>query len=163
MRKALVLDIERCSGCRTCEGVCSLFHEREINPEKSRIRVIRSEEDAAFMVAVCPQCDTPICLEVCPTKAISKDESTGVVAVNHEACVGCKLCVYVCPIGGMSFYTDMRAFKCDLCSGDPQCVKNCPRNAIEFIECDKIGMAKKRAGILKTSNMMRLIMEKIRE
>ena len=32
-------DYLKCSGCRKCEIACSLFHEKRIWPEASRIRV----------------------------------------------------------------------------------------------------------------------------
>ncbi len=34
-----------CTGCRECEVVCSLYHFGECNPERSAIRVVRSEKD----------------------------------------------------------------------------------------------------------------------
>ncbi|MGQ9461025.1 MAG: 4Fe-4S dicluster domain-containing protein, partial [Candidatus Bathyarchaeaceae archaeon] len=35
----VVRDYLKCSGCRKCEIACSLFHEKRIWPEASRIRV----------------------------------------------------------------------------------------------------------------------------
>ncbi len=43
MEKVLQVDIEKCSGCRTCETACSLRNVGECNPTRSRIRVIRYE------------------------------------------------------------------------------------------------------------------------
>jgi carbon-monoxide dehydrogenase iron sulfur subunit len=59
------------------------------------------------------------------------------------------MCVFACPIGAMSMDRIAGAIKCDLCGGDPYCTRVCPRNAIEFIEYDRVGMNKKRAGVTR--------------
>jgi Fe-S-cluster-containing hydrogenase component 2 len=52
-------------------------------------------------------------------------------SVGKEACTGCRACVEACPYGVMFFDEDENfALKCDLCGGDPECVKNCAMGAI---------------------------------
>jgi benzoyl-CoA reductase subunit BamC len=42
--KKIFIDSKKCTGCRTCEVICSLTHNKgEINPRLSRIRVYRDE------------------------------------------------------------------------------------------------------------------------
>jgi len=42
--KKIYIDSEKCTGCRTCEVICSLTHNKgEINPRQARIRVYRDE------------------------------------------------------------------------------------------------------------------------
>jgi benzoyl-CoA reductase subunit BamC len=45
--KKIKIDIDKCTGCRTCETICSLTHDdREtINPRKARIRVFRDDKE----------------------------------------------------------------------------------------------------------------------
>ena len=69
--------------------------------------------------------------------------------VNDKLCIGCKMCVFACPVGAMSIDRIRGAVKCDLCNGDPYCARICPTGAIEFIEYDRVGMNKKRAGITR--------------
>jgi len=120
-------DFYSCSGCRRCEVACSLHHEGKIWPEASRIRV--------FMLIptleiphVCSQCHDYPCVESCPTKpkALFVDKKTGAVIVNREVCTSCRLCIRACP-GNVPFLhpSDNKATICDLCGGDPQCVKAC--------------------------------------
>ena len=45
MEKVLVVDVDKCTGCKVCEMVCSLHHEKEVNPIKSRIHVISWEDE----------------------------------------------------------------------------------------------------------------------
>ena len=46
--KAVKIDVNKCTGCRVCELICSAFHSEPkysvINPKRSRIRVLRDEE-----------------------------------------------------------------------------------------------------------------------
>ena len=120
-------DFYNCSGCRRCEVTCSLFHEGKIWPEASRVRV--------FMLIptleiphLCTQCHDYPCVSSCPTKpkALSVDQRTGAVLVNREICISCRRCIEACP-GNVPFLhpEDKKATICDLCFGDPECVKAC--------------------------------------
>jgi len=47
--KTLSIDASKCTGCRTCEVVCSLSHSKGlINPRLSRVRVFRDEVNGVF-------------------------------------------------------------------------------------------------------------------
>lgn len=120
-----------------------------MRPARSRIRVVRFEEKGMFVPAFCVQCHSPACKAVCPTRAIYQDAKTGAYLVNKEICIGCKMCLFACPIGAMSIDRNVGAVKCDLCNGDPYCARICPEKALEFIEYDRVGMNKKRAGITR--------------
>jgi Fe-S-cluster-containing dehydrogenase component len=67
--------------------------------------------------------------------------------------VGCKLCTIACPYGTVFYDPDTRkAFKCNLCGGEPACASACPTAAItyeETVTVDWIGdFAATRAGRL---------------
>lgn len=141
--KQLTIDMDKCTGCRMCEMACSLEKERECNRAYSRIRVVKLNE-GMDMPVVCLQCEDPVCEKVCPVKAITRD-SNGALVIDYESCVGCKKCLTSCPIGAT--WLDPRSkkiIKCDLCNGDPTCVKFCQPNAIDFIKKDTIDIVKKR-------------------
>ena len=42
-------------------------------------------------------------MNVCPVKAIYRDEAMARVHVDHDVCIGCRSCVAVCPFGAMNF------------------------------------------------------------
>ncbi len=146
MSKALIVNLDKCTGCRYCELACSFVHHREFNPAKSNIQVSIFTEDAFYVPMVCTQCDRPFCGEVCPTGAISADEVNGayVVLVDPEKCVGCKMCTMACPFGCITISDEGSAKKCDLCGGQPECVVFCPTGAIEFKEEKEGILAKSR-------------------
>lgn len=127
---------EKCSGCRLCELVCSTQKNPGItNPKKSRIRIAIEHRENRNTPRMCIQCDDHPCLDACPVVAISLKGFQGIPVIDSEACTGCEACVPACPHGFMFFDPETRiALKCDLCGGDPECVKNCLQGAITFNE-----------------------------
>jgi Fe-S-cluster-containing dehydrogenase component len=97
------------------------------------VRVVRIDEEGIDVPIGCEHCDDPLCILVCPVKAITVDKSTGAVLLDPDKCIGCKQCLVVCPFGAIH-YDDTRKlyYKCDLCKGDPECVKWCVTGAIEY-------------------------------
>lgn len=107
---------------------------------------------------VCQQCTTPLCMEACPTNAISRNEETGAMVVDEDACVGCRVCSMACPIGGVSIDpVNNIAIKCDLCNGDPECVKYCDIEAISYVPLDKLDSTMKRKKSQKISELYALM------
>jgi carbon-monoxide dehydrogenase iron sulfur subunit len=128
LRNFIFVDHSRCTGCKSCEMVCSLYHFQECNPKLSAIRIIRKERDGLVLCLplVCQHCQQAYCIEACPTGAISKDEQQGIIVIDNEQCNACGACVEACPIGCIS--TDDAtnvAIHCDLCGGHPMCVPAC--------------------------------------
>jgi len=68
------------------------------------------------------------------------------------------MCTYACPISAPTINPDRHvAINCDLCNGDPKCVKLCPTEALEYVREDVAGLAQKRAGIEKLSEVLRAV------
>ncbi|MBE0479773.1 MAG: 4Fe-4S dicluster domain-containing protein [Dehalococcoidia bacterium] len=135
MSKSIVVNPDRCTGCRICELVCSLKHHGEYNPVKSRIKVNIFPRDFFFYPNVCSQCENAWCARICPAGALSRHSESGVVELDEMKCVGCKMCMQACPFGTMGYDSDRGiSEKCDLCGGDPECVKHCFYNALEYKE-----------------------------
>ncbi|MEM2972094.1 MAG: 4Fe-4S dicluster domain-containing protein [Candidatus Bathyarchaeia archaeon] len=118
-------ELAKCSGCRKCEVACSLFHEKQIWPEASRIRVFMLVPGLEFP-HFCAQCEDYPCVKACPVNALSISRKTGAVLVKKEACIGCGKCIEACP-GKIPHMHPKENYIliCDLCGGNPQCVKVC--------------------------------------
>jgi carbon-monoxide dehydrogenase iron sulfur subunit len=152
MAKTLYIDYQKCTGCRLCELVCAVFHDGISNPARSRIKVMKWEAEGLYIPMSCQQCQDAPCMNVCPVKAISRDEELGRVFVDYDVCIGCRACVAVCPFGAMNFnIKDKQVFKCDLCDGDPQCVRFCEEKAVDFLEMDDVSIYKKRDAATRIS------------
>ncbi len=146
----IVLDPTKCDGCRTCEAVCACVNEGEANPAKARIKVVRTvEEDILYSIPVfCMQCERAACEEVCPRHAISRGPN-GVLSVDEEKCVGCRMCEIACPVGAVMVNVDRhvstKCNQCEVLGGEPQCVKHCFTGALQFVPADRVGVTKARA------------------
>jgi len=137
----IALDTDTCAGCNICEAVCALGHEGVISPKFARLRIIDYYlEGRRIEGSVCKQCPEPECLDACPTGALHIDKSTGARVISAEDCTGCKACINACSQypNTLIFYDADRkiCLKCDLCNGDPQCVKFCPQAALSFSRGD---------------------------
>jgi Fe-S-cluster-containing hydrogenase component 2 len=150
MGKMLVIDVDKCTGCKMCELMCSFTHNGEFNPNKARIHVTPFEEQMVWVPVVCHQCEDPWCAKICPAGAITveKDENnkTTLVKVNEEKCVGCKMCMLACPFGNIVVSDRGCAEKCDLCGGDPECAKFCLIGAIKFVDPEE-GIRDRKKGV----------------
>ncbi len=117
-----------CTGCRTCEVACSLFHFGECNPLRSAIRIIRREKGGLVtsLPLVCRQCRETPCIEACPTEALSRESGSAPLNIDREKCSACGECAAACPAGCLFLdnQTDLPV-PCDLCGGQPQCVLLC--------------------------------------
>lgn len=146
LKKMILIESEKCCGCRTCEQVCSLTTEKVGSSSRSRIRILRWQMKGVDLPIVCLQCEDPLCRSACPLNALIEDPNSEIVKVDQDACVGCKLCSYVCPVGAIFIDREKgKAVKCDQCDGDPVCVKFCPTEAIKYLDYDKAIDALKRS------------------
>jgi anaerobic carbon-monoxide dehydrogenase iron sulfur subunit len=155
MQKMILVDAAKCTGCRTCELVCSVKKEGMANPARARVHVVRFEEKVFEVPMFCQQCVSAPCMTSCPVKAINREEAEGVLKIDQDRCIGCKMCMAVCPFGAIGFNpVDCRVFKCDQCDGDPMCVKFCETQAIQYVEASTMNKKKSRDSAKKLSEML---------
>jgi carbon-monoxide dehydrogenase iron sulfur subunit len=140
----IVRDYERCSGCRRCELACSIHHEGWMWPETSRVRVFMPFPGVE-VPHLCVQCDDYPCVESCPVKALSVDEKTTAVLVDTEKCTGCGVCIEACP-GTVPFLHPRKnkVIICNLCEGEPECVKVCQEAGYNALRLVKERMSENR-------------------
>jgi Fe-S-cluster-containing hydrogenase component 2 len=124
---------ELCTGCAICEMVCSLGHTGAVNPAEARLRVVETEDERRHPI-ICRHCSKPRCKEACPIPgAMAIDAGTGAVVVVSDKCDRCRACVEACPFTAIFVGPNGDILKCDLCGGDPLCVKHCyPRPGGQF-------------------------------
>ena len=152
---------DECTGCKVCVVSCKDVHDLPVGYKLRRVvtgEAGRWEVDAAsglpqpvgvFSYSVsysCMHCDAPACLAKCPKGAISKDGSTGVVAIDTGLCIGCGMCARACPWGAPVVVPAIdgtrTARKCDLCrelraaGEEPACVAACSMRCLEVVALD---------------------------
>ena len=164
MRYVFVIDKQRCIGCHTCSVACryenhvpaNVWWNTTVTDGGAKMDTPAGEfprVEMSYHTFACQHCDNPTCVAVCPTGATYKDEATGIVMQNTEACIGCKACVDACPFPGArtfleaepEYYIDVEfgsangprhlintVEKCTMCAHrverglEPACVRVCP-------------------------------------
>jgi len=163
MIKVLTIDVDKCTGCRMCEMVCSLRKTNTCNPVRSRINVVRWDEEAIVIPVMCLHCQEPPCALVCPTNAIRRNKETGVVITDENLCIGCRMCIVACPFGGPSLDPiETKVIRCDLCQdeeGGPLCAQMCPTEALKFVRADRLGLIERRKAMEKLSTLTKQRLE----
>ena len=132
MKMIYKVSVERCIACGKCELACAFAHGTEGKPAVSRINITRRGPELGTPV-ICYQCDTAACEAICPTQALVRNPKTGAIDMDRGRCISCRMCVAACPFGNMLWDETYHCVqKCDLCGGDPECVKVCEPVAIEY-------------------------------
>ncbi len=171
-RLGLVIDLDTCVGCHACAVSCKEWntagyhaplpdqdpygkdvdgvwlnrvHGFETKPETSGEPGSDQRERTVYFPRSCLHCEDAPCVTVCPTGASYKRSEDGIVLVEEDKCIGCKLCSWACPYGAREFDPDGGVMKkCTLCidriynenlepeDREPACVNACPARARHF-------------------------------
>ena len=125
--KKLIADAAKCTGCGTCEEVCSQTYFKKADKLRSAIRII--EDGGSYRIEVCDQCGD--CTKMCSSLAVQR-AGNGVVRITKDKCVGCLICVAECLRGFMRYHDEEPVpFKCVACG---LCAKQCPSGALALSE-----------------------------
>ncbi|HPC06241.1 MAG TPA: 4Fe-4S dicluster domain-containing protein [Anaerolineaceae bacterium] len=144
----LEIDPQKCTGCMACMVFCALQHEGVESTQLSRIQILHDENRIVLLPITCIPCEDKPCIQVCPEGAIAVNE-LGAVVITETLCTGCGRCARACEIGAIRVHRlpgrgkngRLVSLKCDLCGGDPWCVKACAFDAIRKVEDDQGGQA----------------------
>ncbi|MEM2142294.1 MAG: 4Fe-4S dicluster domain-containing protein [Candidatus Thorarchaeota archaeon] len=141
----LIVDHEKCTGCKQCALACSFTKENMYDPLRSRIKIWKREDIALGLPLLCEQCEAHPCIDSCPERALSRNPKTGVVTVDRSKCKSHGLCVDACPYHGIRLHPESRTpLICDLCGGNPYCVAHCVPGALQWVEDSKESMDRKK-------------------
>ena len=131
-----------CRDCQACALACSLLHEGQCGLSMARLRVLKDMARYEFDILICQHCDSPACLDACPTAAMEMDDR-GVVVIADDVCSRCGECAASCPHDAIFFDgTEDRYLKCELCVGRPTgplCVEVCPVGALALVDGELAG------------------------
>jgi len=136
--KILAVNLDLCTGCRSCELRCAFKHHHECNPIKSRITVVKFDRMGLSVPIFCLNCRDAFCQSACPVKAIKRDVNTGALILQEKKCIGCLVCTIACPFSGFQVLPNKKVVKCDLCGGDPYCVKYCDTGALQYVDMEDL-------------------------
>jgi carbon-monoxide dehydrogenase iron sulfur subunit len=158
MGKAIMVIVEKCLACKSCEIACAVAHSKsglieealaESPKPRKRVTVEAAGENAVPMQ--CRHCEDAPCIAVCPTAAIHRLQENGPVLIDQDKCIGCKFCIMVCPFGVIDIYNDGKIMvKCDLCfertkmGEEPACVEACPTKALKLVDEKELAKTRRK-------------------
>ena len=157
----LVIDLDICVGCHACAVACKEWNAGGMSAPMTDIDPYGAAPDGVWFNRVhtfeaeggrtvhfprsCLHCEDAPCVTVCPTGASYKRAEDGIVLVNPDTCIGCKLCSWACPYGAREYDEAEGVMKkCTLCADRiynenipedervPACVSTCPTGARHF-------------------------------
>jgi Fe-S-cluster-containing dehydrogenase component len=164
-RLGLVIDLDTCVGCHACATSCKEWNTGAHSAPLTDVNSYQAGQRGVWFNRVfsyeaggagpngrtvhfpknCLHCEKPDCVTVCPTGASYKRAEDGIVLINQDTCIGCKLCSWACPYGAREFDEDVGVMKkCTLCVDKiynetlpeaervPVCVSTCPAKARHF-------------------------------
>lgn len=110
----------------------------------------RATQKITDLVLMCQHCESPPCVDVCPTNASMK-RADGIVLVDAHRCIGCRYCMLACPYDARFFVHETLTEQlphrprgkgtveaCTLCvhrvddGKQPACVEACKSEAVVF-------------------------------
>ncbi len=78
-----------------------------------------------------------MCVASCPRDALTQSKETGIILIDEDKCNGCGWCIEACEYGAVVLHPEKKVVTiCDTCDGDPECVKWCPEEALDFVTSD---------------------------
>ena len=88
--KVLIVDGDKCTGCRICELACSMARSGEYNPKKSSIKVLRHMELDVSIPVIDTTCDfCGKCIEWCFPEAVRLVDLEEAAIIRKKAKIGC--------------------------------------------------------------------------
>lgn len=150
---AFYVDTSACCGCKVCQVACQdknnlpaeilwrrVFEYGGGSWNKKGNIYVPNNTFRYYVSTACQHCQNPLCVNVCPTGAMHKDEN-GIVSVNAATCIGCRYCEWACPYGAPQFNEELGVMtKCNMCKDfvaegkRPACVEACVTRCMDFGE-----------------------------
>lgn len=136
----ILIQPEICDGCMDCKEACEGLYGASC--------IMIREVEGYYYPIICQHCEDAPCEKICPTEAMEKDH------INHEKCIGCSLCMLICPFGSISMH-DRKSYKCTQCTNEdmPACIKACSKRAIYIVNTEEMKLEKQTKHIHKIAGL----------
>jgi len=120
VRWGMLIDTAKCvENCQACVEACNQQNGLDLLPKPEGqddakhnqqkpawIRKAKLKDNLSGRITnlpmLCQHCESPPCVDVCPTGASFK-RADGIVMVDRHICIGCRYCMMACPYHARSF------------------------------------------------------------
>jgi formate dehydrogenase iron-sulfur subunit len=173
---AMLVDVTKCVSCWWCYAACkeqnhlpeTIKPDPNDPPALSRnvwttLHPVKKGEEWSSRKQACNHCTDAVCVEVCPTGALSYNE-LGFVQYDKAKCSGCGYCAEFCPFGVPQLESNTLTGaavmdKCTFCkervtNGEPPaCAAACTTGAIKYGQrTELVQEGRERAIALRKTN-----------
>lgn len=144
MKTVVQFDSNKCSGCWACTMTCADQNDLKLGEGDKPYRLVTQIETGNpglacvdYRMNGCMHCEDAACIAICPKQCFYRNEA-GLVVMDGEACIRCRLCMRACPHGAILLNLDGAIRKCNGCAErvqagmKPACEQICPSGAIIF-------------------------------
>jgi Fe-S-cluster-containing dehydrogenase component len=172
MGKILILDINKCNGCYSCQIACKDEHVGNDwtpiakpqpdtghfwNKITDMVRGTVPKVKMTYLHDICQHCENAPCMATCKVEGAIYKRKDGLVIIDPIKCSGCKNCVDACPYKVIYFNDGLNiAQKCTGCAHlldrgwkEPRCVDVCPTGAMKFGEEEDLQELVAKAELLR--------------
>jgi Fe-S-cluster-containing dehydrogenase component len=163
--KAFVINVDRCSGCYSCQLACKDEHcgndwtpYAKPQPETGQfwgrlneyVRGQVQQVKMSYVFVPCQHCENAPCIDACTIEGALSTRDDGLVWINPKKCTGCRSCIDACPYN-VIFYNETLhlAQKCTGCAHlidrsswgyGTRCSDACPHESIKFGEKSELNI-----------------------
>jgi len=148
---------KHCVGCKTCQVACKDKNDLAVGQLFRQVHefcgggyvvkgtTVVPEVYVFWSSMSCNHCQKPTCIEACPTGALQKQATDGIVLIDSKRCIGCRRCLQSCPYDALQYNPSTKKMgKCDFCRDllavgqPPTCVSACPMRVLEYGPLDML-------------------------
>lgn len=141
------LNISKCKGYRECVKACELENNLGHDSEMQYIRVLEMDKGSMdlesgehyygndeevprpgkfYLPIQCHQCEDSPCQRACPINATWREDD-GVIVVDYNWCIGCRMCMNACPYWARRFNWNSPALSKEKINKNTHYLGNRPR------------------------------------
>ena len=139
-QRVFIFDSERCFGCNGCVAACANANETPAGMLWRNLHKLPPEDGdhgTIYLSMSCNHCSDAPCVKVCPSDALEKRASDGIVIHHEDKCIGCRYCQMACPYDAIKWDEAKGVVsKCHFCherldqGREPACVETCFAGAL---------------------------------
>lgn len=155
-REVFLVSAEQCDGCGECVVKC----KKTLKRDEPCIQIVKVGE--RYVPIVCQNCQDAPCVTACMPGCRYKDEKHNRVVTDYKRCVGCWMCIMLCPFGAIKRIPKKKgvhfgvAQKCDGCldKAEAACMTVCKVKGLQMTDPHAYSNEKRKKAALNYTTII---------